>query len=84
MPLFMDIHRNVPDGTSAKNVADAHMADLATGAKYGVQYLRYWFDEKDRKLFCLADAPSADLANRVHKEAHGIVADEIYLVKEGF
>ena len=49
-----------------------------------MQYLRYWFDEKNRKIFCLVDAPNAEAANRVHKEAHGLVADEIYPVTEGF
>jgi hypothetical protein len=84
MPLFMDMHRKVPAGTSTKDVADAHLADVKTGGKYGVQYLRYWFDEENGKIFCLVDAPTSDLANRVHKEAHGLVADEIYLVTEGF
>ena len=83
MPLFMDMHRKAPDGTKAKDVADAHMADLKTQAKYGVQYLRYWFDEKNGKIFCLVDAPNADAAKRVHKEAHGLVADEIWPVVEG-
>jgi hypothetical protein len=83
MPLFMDVHRKAPEGTKAKDVADAHMADVKTQGKYGVQYLRYWFDEKNGKIFCLVDAPSVEAANRVHKEAHGLVADEIYPVTEG-
>jgi hypothetical protein len=83
MPLFMDVHRKAPEGTKAKDVADAHMADVKTQGKYGVQYLRYWFDEKNGKIFCLVDAPNPDAANRVHKEAHGLVADEIYPVTEG-
>ena len=68
---------------TSKDVADAHMADVKTQGKYGVQYLRYWFDEKNGKIFCLVDAPNADAANRVHKEARGLVADEIYPVTEG-
>ena len=84
MPLFMDVHHKAPEGANARDVADAHMADVKTQGKYGVQYLRYWFDEKNRKIFCLVDAPTADLAARVHKEAHGLVADEIYPVTEGF
>jgi hypothetical protein len=83
MPLYMDVHRKAPEGTKATDVADAHMADVKTQGKYGVQYLRYWFDEKNGKIFCLVDAPSPDAANRVHKEAHGLVADEIYPVTEG-
>ena len=35
------------------------------------------------KIFCLVDAPSADLTADVHREAHGLVAQEIYQVTEG-
>ena len=83
MPLYMDVHRKAPEGTKATDVADAHMADVKTQGKYGVQYLRYWFDEKNGKIFCLVDAPNPQAANQVHKEAHGLVADEIYEVQEG-
>jgi hypothetical protein len=40
-------------------------------------------DEKSGRIFCLVDAPDADTATRVHREAHGLVADEIYEVQEG-
>jgi hypothetical protein len=83
MPLFMDIHKKAPEGTLAKNVADAHLADLRTQEKYGVKYINYWFDEKEGTIFCLVDAPNAEAANRVHKEAHGLVADEIHPVVGG-
>jgi hypothetical protein len=48
-----------------------------------VQYLRYWVDESEGKIFCLVDAPTPEAANTVHREAHGLVADEIYAVQEG-
>jgi hypothetical protein len=83
MPLFMDVHEKAPAGAKAKDVADAHMADLKVQEKYGVKYINYWFDEKQGKIFCLVDAPTADAANRVHKEAHGLVADEINPVVQG-
>jgi hypothetical protein len=83
MPLYMDVHHKAPEGAKAKDVADAHMADVKAQGKYGVQYLRYWFDEKNGKIFCLVDAPNPQAANQVHKEAHGLVADEIYPVTEG-
>lgn len=82
MPLFMDVH-TIDGGVGIGDVAKAHMADLQTQASYDVQYLRYWVDESAGKIFCLVDAPTADAANLVHKEAHGLVADEIYLVQEG-
>ncbi|MEX2046298.1 MAG: DUF4242 domain-containing protein [Chloroflexota bacterium] len=83
MPLFMDVHEKLPAGATAKDVAAAHEADLKTQGKYGVKYLRYWVDEKAGKVFCLADAPSAEAAAKVHKEAHGLVADQIFPVVEG-
>lgn len=82
MPLFMDMH-SVDGGVKADDVAQAHMADLQTQDRYGVRYLRYWVDEGEGKIFCLVDAPSQDAANRVHREAHGLVADALYPVLEG-
>ena len=83
MPLFLDVHQQVPTGTKAKDVADAHLADLRTQEKYGVKYINYWFDEKAGKIFCLVDAPDAETASRVHREAHGLVADEVHPVVQG-
>ena len=81
MPLYMDVH-NLP-GATADAVAGAHVRDLEEQAKHGVKYLRYWVDEAQGKVFCLVDAPNAEAANTVHREAHGLVADEIYQVREG-
>jgi len=83
MPLFMDVHLKAPDGVKAKDVADAHMADVRTQEKYGVKYINYWFDEKEGKIFCLVDAPTAEAASAVHREAHGLVADEVHPVVQG-
>lgn len=82
MPLFMDVH-DFPEPASADDVAKAHMADLQTQAKYDVRYLRYWVNEDQGKVFCLVEAPSDAAAATVHREAHGLVADEIYQVQEG-
>ena len=81
MPLFMDVH-NIDGGVPAADVAAAHQADLAAQGAHGVNYLRYWVDEQAGKIFCLVEAPNAEAANTVHREAHGLVADEIYLVSE--
>ena len=59
------------------------MADVKTQDEYGVKYKRYWVDESAGKIFCLVDAPDATTAETVHREAHGLVADEIYEVAEG-
>ena len=82
MPLYMDIHTHI-EGLTKDAVAQAHQADLKTQDKYGAKYLRYWFDEASGKVFCLIEAPNKEAAIAVHKEAHGLLADELIEVKEG-
>jgi peptidyl-tRNA hydrolase len=82
MPLYMDVH-TIAGGVAADDVAKAHKADLQTEGKYDVNYLRYWVDEGQGKVFCLVEAPSADAAATVHREAHGLVADDVFEVQEG-
>jgi hypothetical protein len=82
MPLFMDVH-HMDGGVSAADVATAHVRDLEEQGKYGVEYKQYWVDESAGRIFCLVEAPDAEAANRVHREAHGLVADEIFQVSEG-
>ncbi|MFL6098598.1 MAG: DUF4242 domain-containing protein [Actinomycetales bacterium] len=82
MPLYMDVH-TIADGVAVDDVAQAHMADLQTQGKYDVRYLRYWVNEPEGKVFCLVEAPSADAASTVHREAHGLVADSVFEVQEG-
>jgi hypothetical protein len=67
MSLFMDVH-NIEGGVAAEDVAGAH--------------IRYWVDEQAGKIFCLVEAENAEDASTVHREAHGLVADEIYPVSE--
>jgi hypothetical protein len=82
MPLYLDVHHKI-SGLTGGAVSDAHQKDLAVQGKHGVRYLRYWYDEGTGKVFCLVEAPSKEAAATVHREAHGLVADEIIEVKEG-
>ena len=82
MPLFMDLH-HLHGPVSIDDVAKAHQADLAKQGDHDVHYLRYWVDEGEGTVFCLVDAPDAEAAITVHRDAHGLVADEIYRVREG-
>ena len=75
MPLYIDVH-TVP-GATAEDLKKAHQADLAIQKKYGVDYRKYWLNEKCGKVFCLVDAPNAEAAERVHREAHGLTAEKI-------
>lgn len=82
MPLYMDVH-TLEGGVSATEVAGAHQKDVEVQANHGVNYLRYWVDEGAGKIFCLVEAPNPEAAHSVHREAHGLVAGEIYQVSEG-
>jgi hypothetical protein len=75
--LFMDVHELGRGKVTAKDVAEAHRKDLATQGKYGVDYKAYWVDEKEGRVYCLVEGPSATAVNTVHKEAHGLVASKI-------
>ena len=81
MPTYMDVH-DIP-GVKAGDVVGAHEADVKVQGKYGVNYMRYWYDETTGKVYCLAEAPDAEACMNVHREAHGLLADEIVQVTEG-
>ena len=82
MPLYLDVHNKI-DGLTGDAVQGAHEKDLQVQHKHNVNYIRYWYDEGTGKVFCLVEAPSKEAAEAVHREAHGLVADEIIEVKEG-
>ena len=39
--------------------------------------------KKEGAVFCLAEAPTKEAFGAVHREAHGLEADEIFEVKPG-
>jgi class 3 adenylate cyclase len=61
---------------------------METQRKYGVEYSKYWVNEKTGKVFCLVHAPNAEAAECVHREAHGMVAEKLIEIQpelaEGF
>jgi Protein of unknown function (DUF4242)/Adenylate and Guanylate cyclase catalytic domain len=75
MPIFLDRHNM--KGTTAAEVAAAHLKDLAIQDRYGVKFLTYWFDEDRGTTFCLVDAPDKETAQQVHREAHGDIAGDV-------
>jgi class 3 adenylate cyclase len=75
MPIFIDRHDL--SGTTAADVAEAHSKDLEIQDQYGVKFLTYWFDQRRGTAFCLMDAPDAEAAQCVHRQAHGLVSGEI-------
>lgn len=81
MPLFMDVHRDVD--ASIEDVVEAHKDDLEVQGKHGVEYKQYWVDEDEGAIFCLFEGPNKEAGEKVHEEAHGLTADEIYEVRQG-
>lgn len=82
MPLYLDIHHQV-EGLTQAAVTGAHAKDLEIEEKYGVKYLKSWLDERRGKVFCVVEAPNKEAAIAVHRDAHGLVADEVIEVQEG-
>jgi Nickel responsive protein SCO4226-like len=82
LPLYMDVH-NMDEEVTCDAVREAHAKDLEVQGNHGVNYKSYWVAEAEGKIFCLVEAPDAETAARVHRDAHGLVADEIYEVQEG-
>ena len=71
-------------GATPEQIADAHVRDVAVQGDYGVTYVKYWLNESRGKVFCLCTAPNAEAAERVHREAHGLVAERIVEVDPDF
>jgi hypothetical protein len=81
--LYLDVHHVGPGKVTAKDVAGAHQKDLAAQKKYGVNFIKYWLDEANGNIYCLAEASDSQSVWKTHKEAHGLVPDQVHLVTEG-
>lgn len=71
----MDRHASLD--VSPEELAEAHTLDLAAQEKYAVHYHTYWFDPDRKSVFCLAEGPSKDAIEAVHRDSHGVIADAI-------
>ncbi len=80
LPLFMDRHE-IPDMT-ARDVADGHMKDIEIQDRFGVEYLTYWHDPDAGTAFCLARGPNREAVDAVHREGHGLIANQIIEVED--
>jgi class 3 adenylate cyclase len=81
VPLYLDRHE-VP-GASAEDLAAAHVKDLGVQQNHGVRYLTYWFEPEAGSVFCLAEGPTMQAVEDVHREAHGLLATTIIEVEPG-
>ena len=80
MPMYIDRH-DVP-GATPEELADAHRLDVAVQSKHGVRYHTYWFDPDKGSVFCLAEGPSKQAIETVHRESHGLLASTILELDE--
>lgn len=81
--LWLDVHQLGPGNVTAKDVAGAHIKDLAVQQKYGVNLINYWVDEKAGVVMCLAQANDSTDLIKTHKEAHGLLPNYVMQVKQG-
>lgn len=81
--LYIDVHDVAPGSVTYSDVAAAHQKDLATEGKYGVQFIKYWVDPKEGKIYCLSSAPDSNAIIETHREAHGLLPSRIYKVIDG-
>jgi hypothetical protein len=80
--LFMDTHEAGTD-VAAADVAAAHREDLAVQERHGVRFLEYWVDESTGRIHCLVEAPDAESVTETHREAHGLLPEEVKEVVAG-
>src|SRR5687767_11064981 len=81
--LFLDVHALGAGKVTAADVAEAHKKDLAVQNKYDVDFIKYWVDEQGGKVYCLAEASDGYLVHKTHKEAHGLLPDDLMQVTDG-
>ena len=78
MPLYLDRHDGMDfEEVTPQGQLSAHMKDIEVQVKYGVHYITAWVNKAEGYAFCLVHAPSTDAATAVHREAHGMLADDI-------
>jgi len=80
MPLYMDRH-DLP-GTTAADIAAAHVRDLEVQDEFGVRFVTYWFEEEAGSGFCLVEGPSKEAVEAAHRASHGLVPSNVVEVEE--
>ncbi len=78
----MYIDRHDAPGVTPEDLANAHRLDVAIQDKYAVHYHTYWFDPENGSVFCLAEGPSKQAIETVHRESHGLLASIILELDE--
>jgi hypothetical protein len=80
---FIDVHDLEPGKLNFDDVKAAHQKDLATEGKYDVNFIKFWVDEKGRKVYCLSSAKDSQSIVQTHAEAHGLLPSHVFKVTQG-
>ena len=80
---YIDVHHLGAGNVTAAAVAEAHQKDLNVQHNHGVNFKEYWVDETSGNVYCVSTAPSEGSITTTHKEAHGLVPDEIMQLVAG-
>lgn len=64
-------------------MAAAHQKDLVIENRYGVNFIKYWVDEKNGVVMCLSQTKDSTSVIRTNKEAHGLLPAYVLKVKQG-
>lgn len=80
---FIDEHDLGAGNVTFEDVAAAHKKDLAVEGKYNVEFIKYFVDEAEGKVYCLSKSPDAHSIYQTHKEAHGLLPNHIMEVSGG-
>jgi hypothetical protein len=81
--MFIDVHNLEPGKVTYADVMAAHQKDLATEGKYDVNFIKFWVDEKEGKVYCLSTAKDSASIAETHGEAHGLLPANVYEVTQG-
>ncbi|HET9434024.1 MAG TPA: DUF4242 domain-containing protein [Chitinophagaceae bacterium] len=81
--LYLDVHHVGAGKVTSKDAEGAHQKDLEVQRKYGVTFIRYWVDEANGNIYCLAEATDSQSVRKTHAEAHGLLPDQVHVVTAG-
>src|SRR5205823_2358078 len=48
-----------------------------------VEFIKFWVDERHGNVYCLSSAPDSSAIAETHKEAHGLLPDQVLQVTPG-
>ena len=81
--LYIDVHQLTPGKVKYEDVAKAHLKDLSVENKYGVDFIKFWVDESKGLVYCLSSATDSESIRKTHAEAHGLLPEYTYKVRDG-